>query len=312
MTCLDASAREALRQAALAGTAPIEAGDPTAARAAYLQGFGDSQLPLEDVAESTEIRARALRLRLWRGQGAPLTAAPALLYLHGGGWVIGAPETHEDICRALANRVGAVVISPDYRLAPEHPFPAALTDCAQALQHIVAQSQSLGVDPARIIVGGDSAGGNLAAVLALLARDGQVPPVLAQLLIYPVTDQRQGSDSYRRHAEGFGLTASAMAWFRDHYAAPATDWRASPLLTTSLQGVAPAFVVLAGQDVLHDEGAASAARLATEARATLRVWPGQIHGFVSMGRVIPEAAEALTAIAEAWRGFDPGFGSPAA
>lgn len=312
MTGLDASARAALRQAAQAGAAPVEAGNPEAARAAYLQGFSADQLPLEDMAESSEIRVGALRLRLWRGQGAPATGAPALLYLHGGGWVIGAPETHEDICRALANRVGAVVISPDYRLAPEHPFPAALTDCAQALQYIALQYHSLGIDPARIVVGGDSAGGNLAAVLALMARDGRVPPVLAQLLVYPVTDQRQGSDSYRRFAEGLGLTASAMAWFRGHYAAAATDWRASPLLVPSLRGVAPAFVVLAGHDVLHDEGAAYAARLATEATATLRVWPGQIHGFVSMGRVIPEAAEALSAIAEAWRGFDPGFGNPAA
>ena len=214
-------------------------------------------------------------------------AAPALLYLHGGGWVIGAPETHEDICRSLANRVGAVVISPDYRLASEHPFPAALSDCAAVMRHIVAQSQCLGIDPTRIVVGGDSAGGNLAAVLALLARDGEVPPVLAQLLVYPVTDQRQTSNSYHHYAEGFGLTSKAMAWFRDHYAAAASNWRASPLLATALQGVAPAFVVLAGHDVLYDEGAAYAARLATETKASLRVWPGQIHGFVSMGRVDP-------------------------
>lgn len=310
MTGLDTSARLALSQAAQVGDPPVESGEPTSAREAYLKGFFDSQLPFEVVAESAEIWVGTLRLRLWRGQGAPLTAAPALLYLHGGGWVIGAPETHEDICRTLANRVGAVVISPDYRLAPDHPFPAALTDCAAALRFIVAQSQSVGINPARIAVGGDSAGGNLAAVLALLARDGEVPPLVAQLLVYPVTDQRQNSDSYRRYAEGFGLTAKAMAWFRGHYMAEATDWRASPLLAASLQGVAPAFVALAGHDVLHDEGAAYAARLAAESRASLRVWPGQIHGFVSMGRVIPEAAEALSAIANAWRELDPGFRSP--
>ncbi|MES2433745.1 MAG: alpha/beta hydrolase [Pseudomonadota bacterium] len=310
MTGLDASATEALRQAAQAGTAPIETCAPEAAQQDYLQGFAATQLPLEDVAEASEVWADGIRLKIWRGQGASQTAAPALLYLHGGGWVIGAPETHEDICRALANRVGAVVISPDYRLAPAHPFPAALSDCAAVLRHIVARSQSFGIDPARIVVGGDSAGGNLAAVLALLARDGEVPPVLAQLLIYPVTDQRQNSDSYHRYAEGFGLTAKAMAWFRDHYGAAATDWRASPLLAASLQGAAPAFVVLAGHDVLYDDGAAYAARLATEATAALQVWPGQIHGFVSMGRVIPQAAEALTAIAAAWRELDPGFGRP--
>lgn len=310
MTGLDASAAEALRQAAQAGAAPIETCAPEAAQQDYLQGFAATQLPLEAVAETTESWADGVRMKLWRGQAAPQSAAPALLYLHGGGWVIGAPETHEDICRSLANRACAVVISPDYRLAPAHPFPAALSDCAAVLRHIVAQSQSLGIDPARIVVGGDSAGGNLAAVLALLARDGEVPPVLAQLLIYPVTDQRQNSDSYRRYAEGFGLTAQAMAWFGGHYGAAATDWRASPLLATSLQGVAPAFVVLAGHDVLYNEGAAYAARLATEAKASLRVWPGQIHGFVSMGRVIPEAAEALTTIAAAWREFDAGFRRP--
>lgn len=125
-----------------------------------------------------------------------------------------------------------------------------------------------------------------------------------------MTDQHQNSDSYRRYAEGFGLTATAMAWLRDHYGAAATDWRASPLLATSLQGVAPAFVVFAGHDVLYDEGAAYAARLATETKASLRAWPGQIHGFVSMGRVIPQAAEALTSIAAAWRDLDFGFRGP--
>lgn len=303
---LDASAAKALRLAALTASLPIEAFPPEQARQDYLQGFAQSQLPLEPVAETREIWAGQLRLKLWRGQGAPLSQAPALLYLHGGGFVIGAPETHEDICRSLANRAGGVVIAPDYRLAPEHAFPAGLTDCAQALRHIVAQSQSLGIDPARISVAGDSAGGNLAAVLALLSRDGDLPPILAQLLIYPVTDQQQTSASYHRFADGFGLTAAAMRWFCSHYAAPATDWRASPLLVPSLAGVAPAIVVLAGHDVLHDEGAAYAARLAAQSSATLRLWPGQIHGFVSMGGVIPEAAEALAALAEAWRALDPG------
>lgn len=307
MTGLDPSALEALYQAALAGAAPIETCDPVTARQAYLEGFAQTQLPLEEVAACFEVWAGALRLKVWRGKTAPPDAAPALLYLHGGGWVIGAPETHEDICRTLANRVGGVVVSPDYRLAPEHPFPAAVEDCATALRHIVTQYQDLGIDPARIAVAGDSAGGNLAAVLALMARDAAVPPVVAQLLIYPVTDQSQTSESYRRCADGFGLTAPAMAWFRDHYAPDPKDWRATPLLAKSLAGVAPAFVVLAGQDVLCDEGAAYAARLSAEAKATLRVWPGQIHGFVSMGGVIPEAAEALAALAEAWRALDPGF-----
>ena len=231
-----------------------------------------------------------------------------MLYLHGGGWVIGAPETHEDICRTLANAVGAVVVSPDYRLAPEHPFPAAIEDCAATLAWMHEQADMLGIDPKRILVGGDSAGGNLAAVLALMARDATVPPVIGQVLIYPVTDQSQASDSYRRHAKDFGLTSAGMRWFRDHYlprGADPADWRFSPLAAATLEGVAPAHVVLAGHDVLFDEGRAYADRLAAEAHATCRLWPGQIHGFVSMGGAIPQAREALETIADAWRSMDP-------
>lgn len=187
---------------------------------------------------------------------------------------------HEDICRTLANMAGAVVVSPDYRLAPEHPFPAAIDDCAATLVWMTEQADALGIDPLRILVAGDSAGGNLAAVVALLARDGQVPAVIGQVLIYPVTDQLQTSDSYLRYQEDFGLTAAAMKWFRDHYLPEPTsrsDWRASPLSAESLAGVAPALVILAGYDVLFDEGAAYAERLSAEAKATTRTWPGQIH-----------------------------------
>ncbi|CAN7669412.1 alpha/beta hydrolase [Pararhizobium sp. LjRoot235] len=307
MTKLDGSAKRALAwsddpQISIERCTPIEA------RAQYLDSFAKSQWPLEEVDETWEERIGGIRLKIWRGRGALRQGAPALLYLHGGGWVIGAPETHEDICRSLANAVGAVVVSPDYRLAPDHPFPEALGDCARALVWMKDQSDILGIDPARIIVGGDSAGGNLAAVIALLARDGDIPGVIGQVLIYPVTDQQQALDSYGRYAEDFGLTAAAMTWFRDHYlpqAASRSDWRASPLGAASLAGVAPAFVVLAGHDVLFDEGAAYAKRLELEAQATCRIWPGQIHGFVSMGRAIPEAKEALEAIAAAWRSMDP-------
>ncbi|WP_049731113.1 alpha/beta hydrolase [Rhizobium ecuadorense] len=307
MTQLDESARRAL---AWPGDPqePVENCTPALARQQYLDGFADTQWPLEDVAEVSEKHAGAIRVKIWRGCTAPREQAPALLYLHGGGFVIGAPETHEDICRTLANKIGAIVISPDYRLAPEHPFPAAIEDCAATLIWMRDQADALGIDPARIIVGGDSAGGNLAAVIALLARDGEVPDVIGQVLIYPVTDQLQASDSYMRYAEGFGLTAAAMRWFRDHYlpvTASRSDWRASPLRAASLAGVAPAFVILAGHDVLFDEGALYAERLNSEARATSRTWPGQIHGFVSKRRAIPEAQDALDAIATAWRTMDP-------
>ncbi|RWX19318.1 alpha/beta hydrolase [Rhizobium hidalgonense] len=307
MTQLDGSARLALEWPG-DPQEPVESCTPALARRQYLNSFAGIQWPLEDVAEVREMYAGAIRLKIWRGRSAPRQAAPAMLYLHGGGFVIGAPETHEDICRSLANMAGAIVVSPDYRLAPEHPFPAAIEDCAATLVWMTDQADALGIDPLRIIVAGDSAGGNLAAVIALLARDGQVPDIIGQVLIYPVTDQLQVTDSYSRYAEGFGLTAAAMKWFRDHYlpeAGSRSDWRASPLSAASLTGVAPAFVILAGHDVLFDEGAAYAERLSSEAQATSRTWPGQIHGFVSKRRAIPEAQEAIEAIAMAWRGMDP-------
>lgn len=306
MTGLDPSAARAL---AWPGEPekPVEDCTPEEARKQYLDSFADKQWPLEAIGETAEREVRGIRVKIWRGRGAPRDAAPALLYLHGGGFVIGAPETHEDICRILANAAGAVVVSPDYRLAPEHPFPAAIDDCAATLAWMNEEATALGIDPARFLVAGDSAGGNLAAVVALMARDGQVPAVIGQVLIYPVTDQQQTAASYRRYTADFGLTAGAMRWFRDHYLPDEPDrldWRASPLHASSLQGVAPAFIVLAGHDVLFDEGLAYARRLEAEASASSRTWPGQIHGFVSMGRAIPEAREALDAILAAWRGMD--------
>lgn len=311
MTSLDPSAILALNWPG-EPEKPVEDCTPEEARRQYLAGFATIQQPPEPVGSASEHVVNGIRIRIWRGRNAPQTAAPALLYLHGGGFVIGAPETHEDICRILANAANAVVVSPDYRLAPEHPFPSGLEDCAATLTWMVSEASGLGVDTARIVVGGDSAGGNLAAVVALMARDGTVPPIAGQLLIYPVTDQRQTSESYHRYANGFGLTAEAMRWFRDHYVGKEDgaqlDWRASPLLAPSLSGVAPAFVVLAGCDVLFDEGRAYAEALEKQTRCSHRIWPGQIHGFVSMSKASPAAREALEAIVDAWRGMDPAFG----
>lgn len=287
---------------------PVEDCTPGEARRQYLDGFADKQLPLEPVEKTAEQDANGVRVKIWRGHGAPQRDAPALLYLHGGGWVIGAPETHGDICCMLANAGGAVVVSPDYRLAPEHPFPAAIDDCTSTLTWMVEKATSLGIDTSRILLAGDSAGGNLAAVIALMARDHEVPSIIGQVLIYPVTDQHQTSESYRRYATDFGLTSHAMRWFRDHYVPNESDymnWRASPLHAPSLQGVAPAVIILAGHDVLFEEGMAYAKRLEAEATAQCHVWPGQIHGFVSMGGIIPEAREALDAIVAAWREIDP-------
>ena len=173
---------------------------------------------------------------------------------------------------------------------------------------MVENAADLCIDPSRVGVAGDSAGGNLAAVLALLARDGLAPSLAAQILIYPNTDARQTADSYRRFGDGFGLTAATMAWFRDHYVRTPDDimdWRVSPLLAPDLAGVAPAFVALAGCDILADEGAAYAKRLqAAGVPVMLRQWPGQIHGFVSMGRHIPAARQVVAEGVAAWRQFE--------
>ncbi|TPN44564.1 MULTISPECIES: alpha/beta hydrolase [unclassified Mesorhizobium] len=304
---LDPDAARALEIGRAAGSEPFEHGSVTAARVAYNASFPAQQGEHEPVASTVQLTVDGpngpVTIRIHRGIGAPLTAARAVLYLHGGGWVIGNLDSHDEICRWLANLGNAIVVCPDYRLAPEHKFPAALEDCAAALRFMEQNAGELGIDPARITVAGDSAGGNLAAVLALLARDGLAPPLAAQILIYPNTDARQTADSYRRFGDGFGLTAATMAWFRDHYVRTPddiVDWRVSPLLASSLAGAAPAFVAVAGHDILADEATAYAERLrAHGVPLLLRQWPGQIHGFVSMGRHIKAARQAVSEAA-AW------------
>lgn len=230
----------------------------------------------------------AIKARLYRPQiGGTL---PGLVFFHGGGWVIGDLDSHDDLCRDLAAQAGCAVLSVDYRLAPEHRFPAAADDAMAANDWVITNAATLGMDPARLAVGGDSAGGNLAAVVALAARDaGQ--PLAAQLLIYPVTDMsRLQGESYAACGDGYGLTAGAMAWFRDHYLASAEaahDWRVSPLLADDLGRLPPALVVTAEFDVLRSEGEAYAKRLAEAGVPTqLTRYDGMIHGFASMAGVL--------------------------
>ncbi|WP_214471285.1 alpha/beta hydrolase [Mesorhizobium sp. dw_380] len=304
---LDPDAWRALEIGRAAGGEPFEHGSVAAARAAYVSSFPTQQGEHEPVAATSQQRIDGpngpVAIRIHRGIGAPRKGARAVLYLHGGGWVIGNLDSHDEICRWLANLGNAVIVCPDYRLAPEHKFPAGLEDCTAALRFMAQNAGELGIDPGSIAVAGDSAGGNLAAVLALLARDGLAPPFAAQILIYPNTDARQTADSYRRFGDGFGLTATTMAWFRNHYVRTQddiTDWRVSPLLASSLAGAAPAFVAVAGHDILADEGTAYAERLKAEGvPVALRRWPGQIHGFVSMGRHILAARQAVSEAA-AW------------
>ncbi|CAN7725408.1 alpha/beta hydrolase [Rhizobium sp. LjRoot258] len=308
---LDPSAAHVLALGRAANQPPFELGTVDEARAAYDVGCPTLQGDREPVA-AIEDRTIAgtgspIPLRIYRGVGAPIADAPALLYLHGGGWVVGTLESHDEICRWFANIGACIVFCPDYRLAPEHKFPAGLEDCVSALTFVVEQAGALGIDPDRIAVAGDSAGGNLAAVLSLLSRDGVARKISAQLLLYPNTDAGQTADSYVRFSEGYGLTTSTMRWFRDQYVrdtADIGDWRVSPLSVENVAGVPPAFVATAGHDILADEGEAYARRLAEAGIPVIpRRWQDQIHGFVSMGRHIPAARRAVEEAVAGWRSF---------
>ncbi len=301
---------QAVLDAMAASNAPrVETLSPDAAKRLFLETSPQLQGKKEAVAGVLDMSAPspagAVPLRLYRGFGCPTAAGPCLVYFHGGGWVLGNIETHDIICRWIANFAQGLVVSVDYRLAPEHPFPAAIEDGAAVLRHVNAQAEGWGIDPRRIAVGGDSAGGNIAAVMALLARDEAVPPIAFQMLLYPVTDVSTTQDSYRRYAEGYGLTTAAMRWFGRHYLGPEGnrgDWRVSPLLAPRLSGLAPAFVLTAGHDVLHDEARDYVTRLA-EAQVPVQLDenPGQIHGFLSMDGFIAEARRSIGRAVSAWR-----------
>jgi acetyl esterase len=221
---------------------------------------------------------------------------PALAFFHGGGFVIGDLDTHDGTCRHLCNGADTVVVSVDYRLAPEHRFPAAAEDAYSATAWLGAHAGELGADPARLAVGGDSAGGNLAAVAALMARDRGGPALAFQLLVYPVCDFGFDTPSYRENAEGYFLTRQAMQWFWAQYLASPDDARspyACPLRAEDLAGLPPALVVTAEHDPLRDEGEAYARRLADAGvPVTLRRYDGMIHGFFSMWPFLEEARRA--------------------
>src|SRR5262245_6095255 len=212
-----------------------------------------------------DLSAGEIPIRVYRPAGvSDSTRLPVLVYFHGGGWVIGDLDTHDTLCRQLTAGAGISVIAVDYRLAPEHKFPAAADDAWAATKWIVAHAADLGVDAAKLAVGGDSAGGNLAAVVALQARDAGGPKIALPVLNYPVTDVGAETQSYRDLADGYMLTREGMRWFIAHYLGKpqdAEDWRASPIRATSFAGVAPALVVTAGYDPLRDEGDAYAQKL---------------------------------------------------
>jgi len=236
-------------------------------------------------------------IRIYKPSNA--TDLPMLLFYHGGGWVLGDIETHDRLCRSLAVGANCMVLSVDYRLAPEYKFPAAPEDCYAALTWAASHGAALGGDPSRLAVGGESAGGNLSAAVALMARDRQGPTLRYQLLLYPVTDlTTQETDSYNAFATGHGLEKASMAWFIEHYLADPADAQspyASPLHAPDLSGLPPAAVMTAGFDVLRDEGNAYAARLtAAGVPVTHQCYGGFIHGFYVMPGRIVAARAALT------------------
>ena len=291
------------------GRPPYETVSPAEARELYLKGRVvtnpeppplDSVQPLAIPSLTGSIPARIYTpLKLRKAND----LAPCLVFFHGGGWVIGDLDSHDVVCRKLADEGQLIVISVDYRLAPEHKFPAAVDDAIAATKWIADHARQLGVDASRLTVGGDSAGGNLAAVVAISARDGNGPAIAGQVLIYPATDFAMTHPSHSEPETSLLLTHSVVKWFRDHYlndAADAGDWRASPARANTLIGLPPAYVLTAGADPLRDEGDEYAGRLKEAGVAvTHRTFPGQFHGFFTMGKLLQQANVAASEIG-AW------------
>ncbi len=285
---------------------PYENGTPTQAREMYLAArFASNPEPpeLESAKDiSIPVPHGAIPARIYTPKRLRKTGglAPCLVFLHGGGFVIGNIDSHDVVCRKLAHEGELIVISVDYRLAPEHQFPAAPEDAIAATKWVATNAKQLGVDSASIIVGGDSAGGNLAAVTAIALRESG-PKLAGQLLIYPSTDFRMNHPSHSEPETSILLTHSVIKWFIDHYMGDAdrNDWRASPA-RAKLEGLPPAYVLVAGADPLRDEGNEYAERLkAAGVPVTYRFFPGQFHGFFTMGKLLNHANIAASEIS-AW------------
>ena len=295
MASLDPDVERLLEMARNAGKPPFEALTPAEAREAYAASWDILQPSASKVAsvrdQAIDGPGGKLTLRIYRGAGTQAgERLPCMVYLHGGGWVIGNLESHDRLCRKVANTAGICVVAVDYRLAPEHRFPAAVDDAAFAVRWVVDHADDLSIAPERTGVGGDSAGGNLAAVLALMARDGDLPPLVHQALLYPVVDLTAASQSYQRVTSGVPLTAATMHYFIEHYTQSASerhDWRASPLQARSLAGTAPALVLTVAHDPLCDEGRAYASRLESEGvRVTSLHLGDHVHGMLLHGKLV--------------------------
>lgn len=287
-----------LKQMAAAGGPALNEMTPAAAREMYR-----AMQPVTGEPQLFAVRnatvpgpGGAIPVRIYEASAG--TNRPCLVYFHGGGWVIGDLDTHDGVCRKLAAGAGCVVIAVDYRLAPEHPYPAPLDDCYAAVCWAAENSGSLGIDPEHIAVGGDSAGGNLSAAVSLRARADAGPPIALQLLVYPVTDAQFDTPSYSENKEGYMLTLDSMVWFWDQYLCGSQNDRLDPLISphraTDLAGLPPACVITAEFDPLRDEGEAYAKRLADAGVPThSQRFDGMIHGFFAMSDLLPAGQDAI-------------------
>ena len=252
--------------------------------------------PVEQVEDRTiSLTGRDIPIRIYTPKGqAPF---PALVFYHGGGWVVGSIESHDAVCRELANLADCVVISVEYRLAPEHKFPAAVEDSYESLEWVVSHSAELGIDPDRIAVGGDSAGGNLATVACLIAKERNGPRVVHQFLLYPSTGPAADYPSMAENAEGYLLTRDMMKWFQSHYLQSAEDGinpYLSPILSDNLEGLPPATILTAQYDPLRDVGIAYAEKLQSQGVEVFhKNYDDLIHGFANFTSFVPEARQAV-------------------
>lgn len=305
---LDFGAAQALERLAAPGVALDQLAPPAAREAAM--ALLAMQAPKAVVAEVRDISAQvahgAIPLRLYRPESSAVDEAlPALIFFHGGGWTICNIELYDAFCRRIANAGCCAVVSVEYRLAPEHKFPTAVDDAFAATRWVAEHAREMGLDGKRLAVGGDSAGGNLAAVTALMARGNAQLPLALQVLLYPATDMHCDTASFRAYSEGYFLTAALMRYFVSHYLDRPDDrenWRASPLLAPSHDGVAPAYVLVCGFDPLHDEGVAYARKLqAAEVVVELHDFEQQIHAFPLMDAVVTQTDQAIESIGAALR-----------